>query len=99
MKATGGRGRLTRCLGSLCPLDQMQTGTVGFFYLLYQMNPAAKVAELGKFLLDFLQPLLPLAVSNLSLGSIPFSKTVFLIRLFNVSDLGAQTRNLFPKNF
>jgi hypothetical protein len=77
----------------------MQTGTVGFFHLLYQMKPAAKVADSGKFLLDFLQPLLPLAVLNLSFGSIPFSKTVFLIRLLNLSDLGAETRDLFPKNF
>ena len=91
--------RPTRCLGSLCPLDQMQTGTVGFFHLLYQMKPATKVADSGKFLLDFLQPLLPLAVLNLSLGFIPFSKTVFLIRLLNLSDLGAETRDLFPKNF
>jgi len=77
----------------------MQTGTVGFFHLLDQMNPATKIADLGKFLLDFLQPLLPLAVSNLSLGSIPLSNPVFLIRLLNLSDLGAETRNLCPKNF
>jgi hypothetical protein len=72
---------------------------VGFFHLLYQMNPATKVADLGKFLRDFLQPLLPLAVSNLSLGSIPLSKSIFLIRLLNLRDLGTETRNLFPKNF
>jgi len=53
----------------------MQTGTVGFFHLLDQMNPATKVADMGKFLLNFLQPFMPLAVSHLSLGFIPFSKT------------------------
>ena len=40
-----------------------------------------------------------LTVSDLSLRSIPFLKSIFLIRLLNVSDLGAETRNLFPKNF
>ena len=63
------------------------------------MNPAAKISDLGKFTLNCKQPFLSLAMSDLSLRSIPFLKPIFLIRLLNVSDLGAETRNLFPKNF
>jgi len=63
------------------------------------MNPADKISDLGKFTLNCKQPFLSLAVSDLSLRSIPFLKPIFLIRLLNVSDLGAETRNLFPKNF
>jgi hypothetical protein len=63
------------------------------------MDPAAKISDLGKFTLNCKQPSLSLAVSDLSLCSDPFSKPIFLIRLLNVSDLGAETRNLFPKNF
>jgi hypothetical protein len=63
------------------------------------MNPAAKISDLGKFTLNCKQPFLSVAVSDLSLRSIPFLKPIFLIRLSNLSDLGAETRNLFPKNF
>ncbi len=63
------------------------------------MNPAAKISDLGKFTLNCYQPFLSFAVSDLSLCSDPFSKTIFLIRLLNGRDLSAKTRNLFPKHF
>jgi hypothetical protein len=39
-------------LRSLFLLDEMHTGTIPFFHLLYRKNPAAKISDLGKFLLD-----------------------------------------------
>ena len=66
-------------LRSLFLLDETQTGTILFFHLLNRKNPAAKISDLGKFLLDCLQPFMPLAVSNLSLCSDPLSKAIFLI--------------------
>ena len=59
------------------------------------MNPAAKVSDLGKFTLNCKQPFLSLTVSDLSLRSIPFLKSIFLIRLLNVSDLGAKAGRTF----
>jgi hypothetical protein len=66
-------------LRGLFLLDETQTGTILFFHLLNRKNPAAKISDLGKFLLDCLQPFMPLAVSNLSLCPDPFSKAIFLI--------------------
>jgi hypothetical protein len=51
-------------------LDAMQSGAVLCFPLFDRENSWAKVNELDQFLLDFLQPFVPLAVSDLSLGSI-----------------------------
>jgi hypothetical protein len=39
-------------LRSLFLLDMMQTSTISFFHLLNRKNPAAKISDLGKFLLD-----------------------------------------------
>jgi hypothetical protein len=39
-------------LRSLFSLDRMQTSTIPFFHLLNRKNPAAKISDLGKFLLD-----------------------------------------------
>lgn len=77
----------------------MQTGTLLFFYLINRMNPAPKVTDLNKFLLDGLQPFLPFAVSDLSLCAVPSLKAIFLIQLLNLSDLGAETGNLVTKDF
>jgi hypothetical protein len=76
----------------------MQACEVLFFHLVDRMKLPAKIADLGKLLLDRLEPLVPLAVSDLSLRSIRSSKTVFVVQLLNVSNLSAQTRNLFPEN-
>jgi hypothetical protein len=77
----------------------MQPGAVPLLHLFYRLNPTAKGSELGKFLLDCLQPFLPLAVSDLRLASVPVLTSVCLIQLLNVSDLRSQTYNLFSKNF
>ncbi len=48
-------------------LDQVEPRAVLLLHLFYQLNLAAKTCNLNKFLLDCLWPLLPLAVSFLSL--------------------------------
>ena len=68
-------------------LDEMQQGAVFFRHLFF----TAQGSELGKFLLDCLQPFMPLAVSALRLASIPVLTSVGLIQLLNVSDLRSQT--------
>lgn len=68
------------------------------FHLFNRENLAAKTSELGKFLLNCLQPFLPLAVSNLGLGSIPISKAILIIQFLNLSDLRTETPYLFTKN-
>ena len=49
----------------------MQPGTVLFLHLFGRNNSAAKVCQLHQLLLDCLQPLIPLSVSDLSCCSIP----------------------------
>jgi hypothetical protein len=41
-------------LRSLFLLEETQTGTILFFHLLNRKDPAAKISDFGKFLLDFL---------------------------------------------
>ena len=69
------------------------------FPLFDRENSSAKASELGKFLLDGLQPLMPLTVSDLSLWFISTSKPKSVVQLLNLSDLGAETPNLFAKHF
>ena len=74
----------------------MQAGAVLFFDLVDRLYPASQIANLGKLLLDGLQPFLPLAVSHLRLGSVRSPLAVLLVQLLNVSNLRAETRDLFP---
>jgi hypothetical protein len=76
----------------------MHSGTVLFFHLFDRMNFAAEVGQLGKFLLNCLQPLVSLAVSDLSFRTIATLKTILLVRILNLCDLDPETPNLFPKN-
>lgn len=69
-----------------------------FLHLFYGTNSAAKVGELGEFLLDCLQPLVPLAVSDLGLGFISEFTPIKIVQLFNLSDLGAEAANFFTKD-
>jgi hypothetical protein len=77
----------------------MRTGTVVRFHLFHGKNPATQITDPGEFLLDYLQPFMPLAMSDLRLGSMPLAPSVFLIQFLNVYDLGTETRNLFAKHF
>jgi hypothetical protein len=65
----------------------MQPGAVLLRHLFF----TAKGSELGKFLLDCLQPFMPLALSALRFASIPVLTSACLIQLLNVSDLRSQT--------
>jgi len=67
-------------------------------HLLRRTNSSAKISELGKFLLDFLQPLLPLAVCDLGLWSISASEPISVVQLLKLCDLGAETPNLVVKH-
>lgn len=69
-----------------------------FLHLLDGENPTAKIRELGEFLLDGLQPLMPLAVSDLLLGVVAALTSIPVIQCLQLSDLGAETGNFFAKH-
>jgi hypothetical protein len=48
--------------------------------------------------LDRLQPVAPLSVSDLGVGAMPAVTPKLLIQLLNVSNLFPEMSNLFPKN-
>jgi hypothetical protein len=80
----------------------MQPRAVLFFPLFDRQNSSAKVSELGEFLLDGLQPFMPLAVSDLSLCFILTPtprKPILIVQLLKVCDLVAETPDLFAKDF
>jgi hypothetical protein len=76
----------------------MQPGTVLFFPLLDGEHPSAKAGELGKFLLDRLQPFVSLAVRDLSRGFVATLTPVLLVQFLKVSDLGPEPPNLVAKH-
>lgn len=76
----------------------MQSGAMFLFHLFHRKNLAAKTGELGKFLLNRLQPFMPLTVSELGFRFIPLSEPILMVHLLNVSDLCTKTAYLFPKN-
>jgi hypothetical protein len=79
-------------------LDEMQPGAVLLFHLFHRVNSSAKSSELGEFVLDCLQPFLPLAMSNLSLCFVSAFTPILVIQLLKMSDLDAETPNLFPEH-
>jgi len=62
---------------------------VVFLHLLDRTNSSAKVSELGKFLLDFLQPLVPLAVIDLRLCVVSAFTSILSVQLLKPRDLNA----------
>ena len=79
-------------------LDRMRRGAVFFLDLLNRKNSPSEVRELGEFLLDGLQPLVPLAVSDLRLGFVAALTPVPVVQFLKVRDLGTESRNLFAKH-
>ena len=77
----------------------MQPGTMLFFHLLDRANSTAQVSELDEFLLDGLKSLMPLAVSDLSLGFIAAFPPVLLVQLLKFRDLRPEKRDLVAKHF
>ena len=69
-----------------------------FFHLFYGQNSSAEVSQLGEFALDRLQTFMSLTVGNLSGGFVSPLTAILPVQLLKVSDLGAETRNLFPKD-
>jgi hypothetical protein len=77
----------------------MQTAAMLFLHLFYGTNSSAKVREFCQLVLDRLQAFMPLAVSNLSLRFVSAFTSILVIHLLNLRDLGAETTDLFPKDF
>jgi hypothetical protein len=76
----------------------MQPGSVLCFSLFHRENSSAKVSELAEFLLDGLEPFMPLAVSDLSLCFMVGLTAIVVIQFLKVCDLGAETPNFFTKD-
>ena len=76
----------------------VQAGVMLFLHSFCRNNSAAKVCQLHKLMLNSLQSLTPLSVSDLHICSIPAVTPKLLIQLLNVSDLHPETPNLVPKN-
>ena len=68
------------------------------FPLFDRENPSTKASELDQFLLDFLQPFLPLAVGDLSLCFVAGVTPILVIQLLKVCDLVAEMPDPFAKN-
>ena len=84
-------------LRSLCVPDEMWARAELLFHLSCRMSGAAKVCDLGKFLLDSLKPFLSFAVLDLSFSSIPGSTPILLTQLLNASNLRTEMPNLLSK--
>jgi hypothetical protein len=76
----------------------MQARTVLFFPLFDGENSPAKPRQLYEFLLNCLKPFLPLAVSDMSLCVVVALTPILFIRFFELSDLVAETADLFAKH-
>jgi hypothetical protein len=76
----------------------MREGSVLGFPLFHRENSSAEVSELAEFLLDGLEPFMPLAVSDLSLRFMVGLTAIVVIQFLKVCDLGAETPNLFTKD-
>jgi hypothetical protein len=77
----------------------MQPGAVLLLHLFYGVDLSPKGGKLCKFLLDGLQPLMPLAVSDLSICFIFAVTPILLVQVLNLGNLLAKTPDLFPQDF
>ena len=80
----------------------MQAGAVFFFSFFDRENSAAQSCQLDQFLLDRLQTLQPLAVSDLRFGgkaTLTSGPSILLVELLKLRDLSAEPSNLFAKHF
>ena len=76
----------------------MQARTVLFFPLFDGENAPAKTRQLYQFLLNCLKPFLPLAVSDMGLCIVVALTPILFIHFFELSDLVAETADLFAKH-
>jgi len=84
-------------LGSL--VDEIGTRAVLFLHLLNRTNSSAKISKLRELLLDFSQPLVPLAVGKLRLCVLSGCTSILLVQFSKLFDFGAEKSNLFAKDF
>jgi hypothetical protein len=77
----------------------MQPGAVLVFPVFERENLSAKASKLGEFLLDFLQPILPLGVGKLRMCVLCAFTTILLVQFFKACDFRAETSNLFAEDF
>jgi hypothetical protein len=69
-----------------------------FLHLFGGTHAPAEIGELGKFLLDFLESLLPLAVRKLRLGVLPAFPPVLFIQFLELFDFGAEKSDFVAKD-
>jgi hypothetical protein len=74
----------------------MQACPVLFLHFFDRTNLPAESSELRKFLLNRLQPFLPLPVRGMSIRRISVLPPIPLVQLLNLSNLYPETPNLFP---
>ena len=68
-------------------------------HLFDRKNSPAKTGNFRQFLLDGFQPLMPLAMRNLSLRIISTAASILLVQLLELCDLGAESGDFFAKHF
>ena len=70
-----------------------------FLHLFDGTNSPAKVGNFYQFLLDGFQPLMSLAIRNLSLRIISAAPSILFILLLQLCDFGTESGNFFAKHF
>lgn len=70
-----------------------------FLHLLNGTNSFAKTSKSGEFLLDFLQPLLSLAVGKVGMRVRSGLTAILCVQFLKLCDFGPKAGNLFAKNF
>ena len=76
----------------------MQTGPVLFLHLFDRPHFPPQSGKLRKFLLNSLEPLLPVPVRHLSMLLIALVPPIPFVQLVNLGNLHPQTPNFFPQN-
>ena len=66
-----------------------------FLHLFNRTDSSAKTSNLGEFLLDFLQPVLPLAVGKMGLRVGSGLTAILLVQFLKLHDLSTKGGNLF----
>jgi hypothetical protein len=77
----------------------VQPGAVLFFPLLSRKHFTAKCGKLGELLLNFLEPVLPLTVSDMGRGFIPLSQPVLFVRISDLGNFRSQRPYFLSQNF
>jgi hypothetical protein len=72
---------------------------VPFLHLFDGYNFVAKISELDQFLLNCLQPFVPLAVSDLSISVVPALTPIPFVQILNLSYLPTEMPDLLAQNF